>query len=235
MALPQLLPQLGGGPGALSFIRLQPGWVSAPDSWIWFWLKNLGWFAPLLLAGLVARRVLPERAHRFMWAFMTIFAAVNLVVFQPWDWDDHKLLVYWFLAVAIVVGALLAKLWRRHPDVGTRTLIAGVLVTMLLSGVLEDVGTALGQSRYRLAGSRRARAGGRGARQDRSRRPVHHRHGEPGSDRDADGPAHLRRLRELALDRGDPLRGAASGGPGHLPERPRQRGPPRGSVASTTS
>ena len=150
VALPQLLPQLGGGPGALSFIRLQPGWVSAPDSWIWFWLKNLGWFAPLLLAGLVARRVLPERAHRFMWAFMTIFAAVNLVVFQPWDWDDHKLLVYWFLAVAIVVGALLAKLWRRHPDVGTRTLIAGVLVTMLLSGVLEDVGTVLGQSRYRL-------------------------------------------------------------------------------------
>ena len=76
------------------------------------------------------------------------------MVFQPWDWDDHKLLVYWFLAVAIVVAALLAKLWRRHPDVGTRTLVAGVLVTMLLSGVLEDVGTVLGQSRYRHAGAR---------------------------------------------------------------------------------
>jgi hypothetical protein len=150
VALPQLLPQLGGGAGALSTIRLQPGWVSAPDSWIWFWLKNLGWFAPLLIAGLVARRLMPERAHRFMWAFMVLFAAVNLVVFQPWDWDNHKLLVYWFLAVCVVVGALLARTWRRHPDIGARTLVAGVIVSMVLSGVLEDVGTLLGQSRYRM-------------------------------------------------------------------------------------
>jgi len=150
VALPQLLPQLGGGTGALSAIRLQPGWVSAPDSWLWFWLKNLGWFAPLLIAGLVSRRLMPERAYRFMVAFMVLFIAVNLVVFQPWDWDDHKLLVYWFLAVAVIVAALLARTWRRHPDIGARTLVAGVLVTMLLSGVLEDVGTLLGQSRYRL-------------------------------------------------------------------------------------
>jgi hypothetical protein len=150
IAVPQLLPQLGGGAGALSSLRIQVGWVSSPDPWPWFWLKNLGWFIPLLLAGLAARRVMPERAHRFMWAFMSLFVAVNLVVFQPWDWDDHKLLVYWFLAVAIVVAALLARVWRRHPDIGARTLVAGVIVSMLLSGVLEDVGTLLGQSRYRM-------------------------------------------------------------------------------------
>ena len=35
---------------------------------------------------------------------MSLFVAVNILVFQPWDWDDHKLLVYWFLMVALVVG-----------------------------------------------------------------------------------------------------------------------------------
>ncbi len=150
IAVPQLLPQLGGGSGALASTRIQLGWVSAPDAWPWFWLKNLGWFVPLLLAGLAARRVMPERAHRFMWAFMSLFVAVNVAVFQPWDWDDHKLLVYWFLAVSVVVAALLARVWRRHPDLGARTLVAGVVVSMVLSGVLEDIGTLQGQSRYRM-------------------------------------------------------------------------------------
>ena len=150
VAVPQLLTQLGGGAGALSAMRLQIGWVSEPDPWWWFWLKNLGWFAPLLIAGLLTRRLVPERARRFLWAFMTLFVAANIVVFQPWDWDNHKLLVYWFLAVAIVVAALLARIWRRRPDLGTRILVVGVVLSMILSGILEDVGTGLGQSRFKM-------------------------------------------------------------------------------------
>lgn len=150
VAAPQLLTQLGGGAGALAAIRIQPGWVAAPDPWPWFWLKNLGWFVPLLVVGLLARRVLPERARRFLWAFMALFVAANLVVFQPWDWDNHKLLVYWFLAVAIAVAALLARTWQHRPDIGARVLIVGVVISMTLSGVLEDAGAFLGQSRYQM-------------------------------------------------------------------------------------
>ncbi len=153
VAAPQLLTQLGGGAGALAAIRVQLGWVASPDPWPWFWIKNLGWFLPLLAVGLLARRVLPERARRFMWAFMALFVAANLVVFQPWDWDNHKLLVYWFLAVTIVVAALLMRTWQRRPDIGSRVLVVGVVITMTLSGVLEDVGTFLGQSRYQMLGN----------------------------------------------------------------------------------
>jgi hypothetical protein len=153
VAMPQLLTQLGGGAGALAAIRVQLGWVAAPDPWPWFWLKNLGWFIPLLAVGLLARRLLPERARRFLWAFMALFVAANVVVFQPWDWDNHKLLVYWFLAVAIVVAALLSRTWQHRPDVGSRVLVVGVVITMTLSGVLEDAGTLLGQSRYQMLGA----------------------------------------------------------------------------------
>jgi hypothetical protein len=150
VAVPQLLTQLGGGAGALSAFRLQIGWVAGPDPWPWFWIKNLGWFVPLLIAGLLTRHLVSERARRFLLAFMVLFVAANMAAFQPWDWDNHKLLVYWFMAVAIVVAALLVRIWRRRPDLGSRTLVLGVILSMTLSGVLEDVGTLLGQSRFRM-------------------------------------------------------------------------------------
>ena len=150
VAGPQLLLQQGGSPGILAAFRVQLGWVGGSDpwSWFWFWLQNMGWFAPLLLVALVARRVVPERSRRLLAAFMAIFVVANVFVFQPWDWDNHKILVYWFLATVILVAALLARAWRRHPSVAARTLIVGIVVTMVLSGALEDLTALEGKSRY---------------------------------------------------------------------------------------
>ncbi len=148
VAVPQLLGQLGGGAGALAAMRIQWGWVADPDPWPWFWIKNLGFFLPVAIAGLLGRRVIPPRAQRFAWAFMALFAIVNVIVFQPWDWDDHKLLVYWFLMIALVSAAVLARLWRARPRLAARAVVATIVVTMTMSGILEDVGTALGQSTF---------------------------------------------------------------------------------------
>jgi hypothetical protein len=155
VALPQLLTQLGGGVGALSAVRFELGWVAAPDPWPWFWLKNLGWFAPLLIAALLARRLVPERARRLLLALLGVFVVANVVAFQPWTWDNHKILVYWYLGMAILVASLLARIWRRTPGggaslIGRRVLVAGVIVSLTLSGGLEDLGTLLGQSSYRM-------------------------------------------------------------------------------------
>ncbi|HYM85092.1 MAG TPA: hypothetical protein VEY67_13185, partial [Candidatus Dormibacteraeota bacterium] len=103
VSLPQLLSQLGGGAGALSAFRFQLGWVADPDPWWWFWLKNVGLFIPLALVAMASGRILPPRSRGVALALMPIFAIVNVAVFQPWDWDDHKLLIYWFLGAAILV------------------------------------------------------------------------------------------------------------------------------------
>ena len=150
LAVPQLLTQLGGGAGALSAIRIQLGWVAPPDPWPWFWIKNLGFFVPLLIGGLLSRRVLPPRSRRFALAFMSLFVVVNILVFQPWDWDDHKLLVYWFLMVVLVSSAALARLWQARPRWVTRALVVIMVATMTLSGALEDLSTVLGQSTYQM-------------------------------------------------------------------------------------
>lgn len=150
VALPQLLTQLGGGAGALAAIRPQLGWVMGDDPWWWFWFKNLGLFIPLLAVAIVSRRLVPPRPRRFLLAFMVLFVAANLVAFQPWDWDNHKLFVYWFLAVSILVAAVIVRAWRAAPGWPTRIGIAAITASLVLSGVLEDLGTMLGQSRFRM-------------------------------------------------------------------------------------
>ena len=150
VSLPQLLSQLGGGAGALAAARIEFGWDSPPDDWWWFWLKNLGLFIPLALIGLFSRRILPPRSMRLVWALMPIFVVANVAAFQPWVWDNHKILVYWFLAVAIVVGALLVRIWRRYRSVAVRFLVVLAVLSMTLSPLLENLDQLEGHMRYRM-------------------------------------------------------------------------------------
>ncbi len=150
IAVPQLYVQQGGERGPTSALRLHAGWLAAPDPWPWFWLKNLGLFLPLLALALVDRRLFPPPTRRFLWAFMPVFVIVNLVVFQPWDWDNTKVLIYWFLAVCVLVAALLAKTWRQHRDPVVRCMVASAVAMLVLSGLLWNLYQLQGKGRTQL-------------------------------------------------------------------------------------
>jgi hypothetical protein len=157
VAMPQLLTQLGGGTGALAAARIEVGWVASPDPWWWFWLKNLGLFIPLALVGLASARVLPPRSRAVVLSLMPIFIIANIAVFQPWDWDNHKILIYWFLGVTIVVAALLVDVWRsvraRLPGwparaVTVRGLLVVAVLTMIGAPLLENLDQLEGHMRF---------------------------------------------------------------------------------------
>lgn len=157
LALPQVLLMQGGQPGALSATRLLLGWVAGDDPWAWFWLKNLGWLLPAVAVALAGVFVLrrrewdpfPAGAWPILLGLLSIFVVANVIAFQPWGWDNHKILVYFFLAAVLVVTPLLMWAWRTR-SVLLRGLVIAAVVAFTLSGVLEDVGTLLGQSRYRM-------------------------------------------------------------------------------------
>ena len=151
VAAPQVIVQQGGSTGAAGAFRWAPGWVAPPEPWLWFWLKNLGLFLPLLLASFSVEGLLSARARRFLLAFQPLFILSNLFVFQPWDWDNTKILIWWYLASSILVAALLSRLWSLRPAAIMRPVTALVVVSLILSGVLENWNQAVaGHKRDRL-------------------------------------------------------------------------------------
>ncbi|HWP63498.1 MAG TPA: hypothetical protein VNO86_08520 [Candidatus Binatia bacterium] len=165
VSLPQLASQLGGGPGALSAFRVQLGWVAgeAPyfDAWPLFWLKNLGLFGPLLVVGLalplVGVRLVPPRAYRLLLAFQAIFVVGNVFVFQPWDWDNHKILTVWFLSVATVVAAVIVWAWRRWRGPLVRLGLGLVVVSLVASPILEHLHMLEGRTQFRMLSTEQLR------------------------------------------------------------------------------
>lgn len=145
LAVPQLYLQQGGQRGETKSIRWLVGWVAPPDPWPWFWIKNLGWFLPLLIIALATRDLVTPAVRRLLWAFMPIFVVCNLIAFRPWDWDNTKMFLFWFLAVCVLVAALLVRAWREHPTVVARTLIVVTVAMMIFSGVLLHLQQALGK------------------------------------------------------------------------------------------
>ncbi len=112
--------------------------------WWGFWIANLGIAVPLLafvaiagaarLGGAKLGRVMtaafPAPLLELALGALIIFASCNLVVFQSWNWDNTKLLVYWYLVMALLIGALAAKWWRGvWPRVAAAVLVTPVLLT----------------------------------------------------------------------------------------------------------
>src|SRR5207249_3771540 len=139
------LPQLAWmWPPAGNHLRWQLFWLADTDGHsdgpLWFWLKNTSLFIPLLLAAFVWRGTLPAGLALRLAPLWLWFLVPNLMVFQPWDWDNTKFFVFWWLFGSVAVGAVLARLALRGVD---GVVLAGALAIVLcLSGAL-DVGRAL--------------------------------------------------------------------------------------------
>ncbi|MGE0543267.1 MAG: hypothetical protein AB7R89_24165 [Dehalococcoidia bacterium] len=148
IAVPQLILQGGLGGGA-DRVHRDFGWMADKENALWFWLINLGLFLPLLLFALFDRASTTRVARRFLWAFMPIFVVANAVALDPTGpWNNLKVLFYWFLAVCILVAALLVRTWQEHRTLMVRALLAGCALTMLLSGLLMHLHVARGKNAY---------------------------------------------------------------------------------------
>jgi hypothetical protein len=138
LAVPRLVmavPGDAGLPPEHQYPRWLIGWMSGSDSPPWFWIKNTGLFWPLLLIALLSPLALGRRARLLIAPFCLVFLVANLVKFQPWDWDNSKLLVFWYLGSAVAVGALLVRIW--HATIAGGLVAAVAWLTLVASGVLS--------------------------------------------------------------------------------------------------
>jgi len=126
--------ECGAGPSLAQYC-IEIGWLTDGDFWPWFWIKNMSVFIPLLIAAQFARRWFPTGFGKWFAPMWLWFLVPNVVVLQPWNWDNTKFFIFWALLGSVMVGGLLAALFKRGP---VAALFAAVLLVLLvLSGALD--------------------------------------------------------------------------------------------------
>ncbi len=166
IAVPELLWSLTGSASNLSkFIEPFFGWDSGKQNFIAFWAKNIGLFAPLLIIGLFLiyyaqkdsaedaqktknQKLTAENLLLFYLPFAFLFLVSNTMKLAPWEWDNIKVLIYWFVGSLPFAAFVLAWLWERKAAL---KLVAGVCFLVLtLSGALDIWRTISGQINYQI-------------------------------------------------------------------------------------
>lgn len=120
IALPTILYFFGHA-GKSEFIRLQLGWLARDVPWLLFWVKNTGMTFVLSLLGFL---IAPKRLKLISSPFWSLFIVANIFVFQPWDWDNTKLFLYWYIGASFLAAYVLNKIFAQR--------IFGKVVALLL-------------------------------------------------------------------------------------------------------
>ena len=84
----------------------------------------------------------------FYLPFGFIFLLTNMVKLAPWEWDNIKVMIYWFIGSIPFMAYALVWAWERTR--GWQILSAACFVVLILSGSLDVWHTASGQANYGL-------------------------------------------------------------------------------------
>lgn len=146
LALPQLLtwaiPQTVGGAATTGSLSLRFNWVNFDtatgrliDGYFWFWVKNVG---PVYLVMLPAALLCKGWKRGLALGALFVYAAAELVQFQPNAYDNNKLFYVAFLLMLPLAARYLVTLWDRLRGLPGRSLLAAAFLFLsLTSGVLS--------------------------------------------------------------------------------------------------
>ena len=146
LSLPQLIAfTFVQATGSDHFLRFQFNWCNnrggngLVDTYLWFYIKNIGLPYLLILLALCQRKKGDEvRQNRLIasGAFL-IYLIAEFILFQPNEYDNNKLLYVWFLLCLPMAADYAMEIFERLRGLGGRRLIAvGFLMTCFLSSGL---------------------------------------------------------------------------------------------------
>ena len=130
-----------------SFLKFNWNWANESDSFIWFYIKNLGLIFLLMPSAFC---YIKKQDKIFYGGALALWALAETIQFQPNPYDNNKLLFIWFAMTVGIVSSYLMHLYDRNVDAGARMkqittlgsriaqriLIGIVLVSLFLSGTL---------------------------------------------------------------------------------------------------
>lgn len=134
LALPQLLIWTFGQAGSEGFVRGHFNWSNTGDQYIWFYLKNIGLtFALFVPAFFLAKKKDLQVAS----PLLLIWFVAELVVFQPNEYDNNKLLFVGFVFMCGLAANFVVELFlKRWPKILKVTAAALMIFFGTVSAVL---------------------------------------------------------------------------------------------------
>ncbi|HET9255771.1 MAG TPA: hypothetical protein VFO16_11275 [Pseudonocardiaceae bacterium] len=149
LAAPQLAwQQLANGGGTGGRIRL--GWMQSEGESIWaFWWTNFGVMGLVFVALPVVLLLRPAWRRYLVWylPFVVILAITQVYAFQPFEYDNLKLIYYVYLMASLLVGFLAVQAYRASRWSLALSLPLGLIV--VIPGLLSI--THEFQMRYQFA------------------------------------------------------------------------------------
>lgn len=166
IAVPELAWSMAGSASEASkFIGWNFGWDKGDTNVLWFWLKNTGIVIPmiavgvyvLLSSGKAGEADRPKNAVKmpdgrtllvFYIPFLMLFIVSNAVKLAPWEWDNIKILIYWFVGSLPLIAYAIAWAWESGRALKAAA-IACILV-LTLAGGLDVWRTMSGQNKIKV-------------------------------------------------------------------------------------
>lgn len=137
LAAPQLLCFTFKQAASGSFLRLHWNWVNDKDSWLWFYVKNMGLIFLLMPPALACAR---RESRLFFAGGALLWLICELVVFQPNLYDNNKLIFVSYALMCGLTAEFMAKVWTALRSGAVRraapVLAAFTLTACFLSGGL---------------------------------------------------------------------------------------------------
>jgi hypothetical protein len=163
IAVPELVwATAGSATDAKQFIAFHFGWDAGEENFLWFWIKNTGIFFALLIFGIylaftkseinvekrksAQRSVLGTDHLAFYLPFLFCFVVSNLMKLAPWQWDNIKVLIYWF--VGSLPFAAAGLVWLYNQDKWLKMFAALCFMVLILAGALDVWRAVSGQINY---------------------------------------------------------------------------------------
>ncbi|MBE7016370.1 MAG: hypothetical protein E7417_06105 [Ruminococcaceae bacterium] len=121
--------------GNENFLRFGLNWVNHTDSYIWFWVKNLGITALFAIPAWFSQSKFNKK---FSFGFLGLFILCEFVIFQPNEYDNNKLFFVVYMLFVCFVSGFLVKAYDKLNGVPARCFIAVLFVFLgIFSGVLS--------------------------------------------------------------------------------------------------
>jgi hypothetical protein len=159
-----------------NFVDWHFGFDARDNNVVWFWIKNTGVAIPLVFTGIYlayrAMRMPPpepdqKKKHKktpdtrdeilaglpapyclilFYLPFVLLFIVGNVVKLAPWEWDNIKILIYWFVGSHPFITLSIAWLWSKKGWIAGTAVV--FVLSMILAGALDVWRTVSAQINY---------------------------------------------------------------------------------------